>query len=256
MNLKLPPKPPWPKVGKKIESLVRKALYEFDMLKEESSLLVALSGGKDSLTLLSMLAAISNRGFNKIKLYAAHVKTSFSNSNVKYLKEICSSLNTTFIPLTSKISKENLQCYKCSRNRRTLIFNLAKKLKIENIAFGHHRDDNIQTLLLNLFQKGEFAAMLPKIKMHNYKVTIIRPLIFVKESEIENFANYFKFKTLSCNCKPSKNSKRKETEKLINQIEKFFPNVKNNLSLSAFLYGSKKSLRIKEGCKKSLKPIN
>jgi tRNA(Ile)-lysidine synthase TilS/MesJ len=81
--------------------------------------------------------------------------------------------------------------------------------------------------------------------MHNYQITIIRPLIFVRENEIKNFANYFKFKTINCNCKILKNSKREKTSKLINQIEKFFPNVKNNLSLSAFLYGSKKSLRIK-----------
>src|SRR5690606_514602 len=150
--------PPWTRLGKKIESATRKALYDFEMTGQ--NIAIALSGGKDSLTMLFMLAAISGKGFPDFKLSAVHVTGEFScgaGVDIPYLSAICSKLN---IPLTVRQSiqtLESLECYSCSRERRKLLFDAADELGAQTVAFGHHRDDNAQTILMNLLHKGEFC---------------------------------------------------------------------------------------------------
>lgn len=237
------PKAPWKKNGKLLESLFRKAVFDFKLI-ESDTIGVALSGGKDSLTLLFMLAHISEKGFPKLKIHAFHVDGEFScgaGVNINYLKEICQELGVNLTICKSSIKLENLECYSCSRERRKLIFNEAKKAGVTTIAFGHHRDDNIQTLLLNLFQKGEFKGMLPKIKMYKFGITIIRPLIYIKENDIKTFASFYEFSRIRCNCPKSGSSNRKTVEGLLNYVEEVFPRVRINLALSAHLYGSEKA---------------
>jgi tRNA(Ile)-lysidine synthase TilS/MesJ len=139
--------------------------------------------------------------------------------------------------------REDLACYSCSRLRRRLIFDAAKESGITTIAFGHHRDDSIQTLLMNLFHKAEFAANLPKVPMHDYGVTIIRPLIYISEQEIKEFAKLYGFARVTCQCPVGQNSLRKQTENLISFIEETFPNLRENLSQASFTYASDKALR-------------
>ena len=107
--------------------------------------------------------------------------------NVDYLKRICEKLDVNFITRQSTQKLEKLECYSCSRERRTLIFDAAKSVGATTIAFGHHRDDHAQTLLMNLLHKGEFAGNLPKIHMQEYGITIIRPLIYIGEERYSNF---------------------------------------------------------------------
>jgi tRNA(Ile)-lysidine synthase TilS/MesJ len=240
------PSHPWPKIGKHIESLCRKALYKFDMLKDVKSVAIALSGGKDSLALLYLLSKISGRGFPLIELHAIHVENIFlpeADITKNYLKKVCDSLNVNLIFCKSFIPEENLECYSCARERRKLIFKTAKTLGCETIAFGHTKDDNIQTLLLNLFQKADFSSILPKIKMYRFDVTIIRPLILIEEKDILQFATYYNFFKSKHICPKENISYRKKVEDLLSEIEKVFPKVRSNLALSAFLYGSDKAAR-------------
>jgi len=246
----LPPpiaKPPWSKLGKKLESAVRKAIYDFNLLEDQSEIAIALSGGKDSLTLLYLLHAISRGGFAPFKLTALHVTGAFScgaNLENTLLKGICQELNIELHSLKAEQTLKNLECYSCSRERRSLIFKAANRLKIKTIAFGHHRDDHAQTILMNLFHKGEFAGMLPKIKMVNYGITIIRPLIYVDEAQIKEFAAKYKFARITCQCPVGKNSMRKQTDQLLTQLEALYPNVRANVSRAALLYGSDKSQKV------------
>ncbi len=245
MEQKLLAKPPWRKSGKRLESMCRKALYDFDLLQDVDRLAIALSGGKDSLTLLYLLNAIRGKGFKNFDIHAIHVSGAFScgpGVQENYLKRICEQLS---IPLTichTEQKLETLKCYSCSRNRRKLIFDAAKNQGIETIAFGHHRDDNIQTLLMNLLHKAEFAGNLPKLKMIDYDVTIIRPLIYVSEEEIQSFARSYQFARISCQCPVGQNSMRRKVADMIDEIEQIFPNVKENLAQAMFEYGSKKAL--------------
>ncbi|MBM3208186.1 MAG: tRNA 2-thiocytidine biosynthesis protein TtcA [Chlamydiae bacterium] len=238
--------PPWTKLGKRIESMTRKALYDFKLLEGVDSIAVALSGGKDSLSMLFMLCAISGRGFPNLKITAIHVDGEFScgaGVNISYLKNICKLLNVEFITCRSTQTRENLECYSCSRERRRLIFDAAKNIGSTTIAFGHHRDDSIQTLLMNLFHKGEFAANLPKIHMQDYGVTIIRPFIYISEQEVLEFAKLHGFARITCQCPVGQNSLRKQTEEWIKHLEKTFPNIRTNLSQASLNYASDKALK-------------
>lgn len=243
MNINIP-HPPWTKLGKKIESAVRKALYDFEMA--DNKVAVALSGGKDSLTLLIMLWAISGRGFPQFDLTAIHVSGEFScgaGVDIPYLKAICQKLEVNFIIRESAQKLETLQCYSCSRERRRLLFQAAKDAGAKTIAFGHHRDDNAQTILMNLFHKGEFCGNLPKLHMIDYDQTIIRPLIFVGEDEIQQFAIQQGFARVMCGCPVGQNSMRKKVNELINEIEILYPNARENIARAGLLYGSEKARR-------------
>ena len=238
--------PPWTGVGKKLESMVRKALFDFKLIEGITKLGIALSGGKDSLALLFLLKAISGRGFPPFEIYAIHVSGAFScgaGVNTNYLKDICANLGVHFIEREANQTLDTLECYSCSRERRRLLFEAAKSVGVETIAFGHHRDDSAQTLMMNLLHKGEFAANLPKVPMHNFGVTIIRPLIYVAENDIRTFAGQNGFKRIMCRCPVGQNSMRRKVEDLIKQIEELYPDARENIARAGLIYGSDKALR-------------
>lgn len=238
------PRPPWTGLGKRLESAVRKALYDYQMLEGIDKLAIALSGGKDSLSLLFLLKAISGRGFPPFDLHAIHVSGEFScgaGVNTDYLAAVCKELGVGFSTRESTQKLETLECYSCSRERRRLLFETAKSLGITTVAFGHHRDDNAQTVMMNLLGRGEFAGNLPKLHMHEYGVTIIRPLIYIDERSIIEFAKLEGFMRVMCRCPVGQNSMRKQTDQLLNEIEALYPNARENIARAGLLYGSDKA---------------
>ncbi len=237
MKILLPiARPPWTSLGKQLESLIRKALYDFQMLEGGGeALAIALSGGKDSLSLLFLLQAILGRGFPKLSLQALHVDGEFScgsGVSLPFLKGICKELGVNFIQLTSQQKQEGLECYSCSRERRSLLFRKAKEVGAKIIAFGHHRDDSIQTFLMNLLHKGEAEGNIPVVEMRDYGVRIIRPLIYVPEKLLYEFSKKYGFNRVSCLCPVGQNSQRKKTEQLIQEMEKLYPHARGNLFLA------------------------
>ena len=233
-------------VPKHLESLCRKAINEFDLLSGVDHLGVALSGGKDSLTLLFLLLALRGCGFPRFKITAFHVQGAFScgpSVASDDLKNLLANLDVPLVVCTSTQKREKLECYSCSRERRKLIFESAKEHGADTIAFGHHRDDSLQTLLMNTLHKAEFAANLPKVKMHYYGVTIIRPLIYISEKEIFAFAREHGFARITCQCPVGQNSKRLAAEQLLSQMEAVFPNARSNLAKLSLELGSDKALR-------------
>lgn len=236
----------WSQTGKKIESLVRKAAYDYSLLQDET-IAVALSGGKDSLSLLLMLAALKNRGFPDFNLHAIHVSGVFTcgaGVDVPYLQKFCDKLSVPLHIRTSTQQLETLECYGCSRERRHLLFDVAKEIGAGSVAFGHHRDDNAQTLLMNLMQKGEFAGMLPRVPMHNYGITIIRPLIYVTEHEVIEFAEQEGFRRIMCKCPVGQNSMRHKVEELLKEMDALNPEARHNLARASLMYGSDKAAKV------------
>jgi tRNA 2-thiocytidine biosynthesis protein TtcA len=237
-------KPPWSRLGKKIESQIRKALLEYEMLEGVQKLAVALSGGKDSLSMLFFLKAISGHGVPPFEMTAINIRGKVScgaEISQELLEHCCNRLQIPLVVKTIKENPEKLSCYLCSRRRRSLLFEAAKEVGAKTIAFGHHRDDNAETLLMNLFQKGEFAGLLPKLKMVRYGVTIIRPLIFLPEEMIRSFAQQSGFLRLSCQCPIGALSYRKKVDELLDEVEQLFPNARNNIANASLLFGSKKA---------------
>ncbi len=244
-SLSLPiARPPWTGLGKRLESTFRKALYDYKLLEGVNSVAIALSGGKDSLTMLYLLKAISGRGFPELDLHAIHIGGEFScgsGVNEGFLRAICKELNVNFIVKESTQKLETLECYRCSRERRSLIFEAAKSVGAQTIAFGHHRDDSAQTLLMNLLHKAEFSANLPKLHMHDYGITIIRPLIYIAEEDIRQFAKKYNFARITCQCPVGQNSMRRRVDKLLEEIEELFPSARANIAQAGRVYGSDKA---------------
>lgn len=241
--------PPWSALGKKLDSLVRKALFDFKMLEGVSSIAIALSGGKDSLALLFLLHAISGRGFPKFEIHAIHVGGEFScgaGVNEDYLRAICGKLGVNFMIRESMQKRETLECYSCSRERRRLLFDAAKSVGATTIAFGHHRDDNAQTILMNLLHKGEFCGNLPKLEMVGFGVTIIRPLAYIAEEDIIRFAEQHGFRRIMCGCPVGQKSMRKKVDQLLTEIEELFPHARGNIASAGLVYGSRKAEQPKE----------
>lgn len=238
--------PPWTGIGKKIESGIRKALYDFKQLEGLDALAIALSGGKDSLTLLYMLKAIIGRGFPEIPLHAIHVSGAFTcgaGVNARYLEKICESLDVNFIVRETKQQLDTLECYSCSRKRRSLLFEAANEVGAGAVAFGHHRDDNAQTILMNLLNKGEFAGNLPKLYMHDYGIAILRPMIYISEQEIKTFAKQNNFLRITCQCPVGQNSMRRQVDLLLDELTQLYPNARENIARAGLLYGSDKATR-------------
>lgn len=240
------PKTPFTKGGRELESLTRKALFDFTLVEGVEKVAIALSGGKDSLSLLFLLHAISGRGFPPFSLHPIHISGAYScgaGVDIPYLQRCCDALGLSLTIRESSQKAEDLECYSCSRERRRLLFDAAKELKATHIAFGHHRDDNAQTLLMNLLHKGEFKGLLPKIPMQRYGVTIIRPLIYVAEEQIRHFAKAQGFARIVCQCPVGQNSKRKQVDTLLDEMSDLFPHARSNLARGALLYGSTKALQ-------------
>jgi len=231
-------------VGRRIEGLVRKALHGLELLQGCHRLLIALSGGKDSLTLLHMLAAIVGRGVPKVELHAAHVEGTFgcgAGVDLGYLQNTCDELS---IPLHRLVARQSepLACYSCARERRRLLFGLARELRAEAVAFGHHREDHMETLLMNLFHKGEFAGNLGKVPMKKYGVTIVRPLLYVPQEMIIAFAEAEGFLRVLCRCPVGQESMRKKSGLLLREIEHIFPHARANLARAGWDSGGEGAL--------------
>ncbi|MDE3056064.1 MAG: tRNA 2-thiocytidine biosynthesis protein TtcA [Verrucomicrobiota bacterium] len=240
-------KPPWTNLGRELESALRKAIFDFSLIDQTTQkIAVALSGGKDSLSLLYLLHAIRGRGFPNFELYAIHMEGEYScgaGIDGSFLGKICKEIEVPLLLCHSERKLEQLECYSCSRERRKAIFAAARGVGAETIAFGHHRDDSAQTLLLNLLHKAEFAANLPKVRMQDFGVTIIRPLIYIAERDLRKFAEEYRFLRISCQCPVGQNSKRKEVDRLISLLEEAFPNARSNLAKAGLLFGSQKAMR-------------
>lgn len=240
------PTKPWTSLGRKIESKIRKALFDFQLIEGKNKIGVALSGGKDSITLLIMLHALSGHGFPDFEIHAFHITGEFScgaGVDTDDLKQLCHALGATYHEEESHQTLETLSCYRCSRDRRSRIFAMAQKMSIDTVAFGHHRDDHVETGLMNLLHKGEFAGNLPKITMHDYGMTIIRPLIYVEESEIRRFAIQSGFLRMVCACPIGQNSMRKKVKDLLSEIEELYPNASSNIASAIHKYGTDKALK-------------
>lgn len=236
--------PPWTGVGKQIESGVRKALYDFHLVPKDGKIGVALSGGKDSITLLLMLKAISGRGFQEFNLTAFHVGGDFTcgaGVTTQFLKKICDGLEVPLVVKESTQKLETLECYSCSRERRSLIFKAAKERGIHTIAFGHTQDDQAQTVLMNLIQKGDFEGILPKIAMKKYEIEIIRPLAYIAEEKIKIFAKIQNYLRVTCQCPRGQNSMRKKFDRMIEEFTHLVPEARTNLSRAALEFGSKRA---------------
>lgn len=220
---------------KRINKQFGRATIGYSMLEDGDKILVALSGGKDSLTLLQLMAERSRIFKPRISIIAAHVTMVNIpyKANIGYLKEFCKSLGVELHILESgfdaSTDTRKSPCFLCSWNRRKALFTLAQERGCNKIALGHNMDDFIETMLMNVTFQGAFSAMAPVMKMEKFPITVIRPLCLVNENDVEEYAKESNFPQQIKNCPYEDSSNRKAMKDLLAHLERLNPEARYNL---------------------------
>ncbi len=221
---------------KEIRSLMGKAIHRYGMIQDGDRIMVGVSGGKDSLTLLTLLSERAKRVPIHYELLAVHVDLGFDSGGADMLKEFFEAKKIAYHIESTRIAelangpdnREN-PCFLCSWERRKRVFSLAQRFGCNKVAFGHHKDDIIETLLLNIFYSAQISTMLPVQTLFNGKITLIRPLALLEERKVERFAKEMGLPYFPCGCPASGRSKRRKVKELISGLEKENRKVKGNI---------------------------
>ncbi|KTC87213.1 tRNA 2-thiocytidine(32) synthetase TtcA [Legionella brunensis] len=225
-------------VEKKLLHYTGKAIADFNMIQRGDRVMVCLSGGKDSFTLLSLLHTLRRRSNNKFEIFAFtldQAQPGWDDSKLRnWLQErnIPHEILTrdTYSIVKEKIPEGKTYCSLCSRLRRGIIYRYAEEHGFTKIALGHHRDDLIRTLMMSILYNGDVRSMPPKLLSDNKKHIVIRPLCYVQEKDIITFAQEQAYPIIPCNlCGSQENLMRKRVAKLIDQLAEENPKVPSNI---------------------------
>ncbi|WP_415032930.1 tRNA 2-thiocytidine(32) synthetase TtcA [Azonexus sp.] len=220
------------KLRKQLESRTGKAIIDYNMIEDGDVVLVCCSGGKDSYTLLSMLMALQQRAPIKFKLIAMNLDQKQPGFPAEILPNYFASLGIdyriieadTYSIVKDKIPAGKTTCSLCSRLRRGIIYRTAKELGANKIALGHHRDDMVHTLFLNLLFGGKLKAMPPKLVTDDKAHIVIRPLAYCAESDIAKFARGMDYPLIPCNlCGSQENMQRQKVREMMQDWDRRYP---------------------------------
>lgn len=215
-----------------------KAVYDYDLIQAGDKILVGVSGGKDSLALLEVLALRARDSKQNYTVMAAHVAVENVAYEVdsEYIAGFCKSLGVDYVHRTiSTTVKEGMDkpvCFVCSWNRRKTLFEIAKEYGCNKLALGHHKDDAIESLLMSMMFNGTIASMPPKLDMFDHTFTLIRPFIYLTNEETRQYAVYRDFKKQKKNCPYEQATNRNAVAGILRQMEALSPHVKGNLFAS------------------------
>ena len=208
------------------------AIADFNMIEDGDLIMVCLSGGKDSYTLLEILRNLQKHAPIDFKLHVVNLDQKQPGFPSDVLPDYLSDLGAdykiiekdTYSIVTDKISEDKTYCGLCSRLRRGILYNYAEEIGADKIALGHHRDDIIETLFLNMFFGGKLKAMPPKLLSDDKRNVIIRPLAYCKEKEIIKFSNLMNFPIIPCNlCGSQTNLQRQAIKEMLKDWDQKFP---------------------------------
>lgn len=207
----------------KLVKVVGKAINTYTMIEANDTVLIALSGGKDSLVLMDVLHRRLKHIPINYTLYCCHVYVSnFHNlETIETLEKYCLhySIPLFIKEITLDLSNKNSSpCFICSWYRRKALFETAAELQCKKIAFGHNQDDIIVTFFMNMFYHGKLSTMPPKLKMFNGALEIIRPLAFLTESQVKGYCNALSFAPVQNDCPFKDTTRRQQTKELLKII--------------------------------------
>ncbi len=226
------------KLEKKLLHYVGKAIADYNMIQARDKVMVCLSGGKDSFTLLQILNLLKKRSNHKFDIFAFTLDQAQPGWQDDALrawlshKQIAHEIlrEDTYTIVKDKVEEGKTYCSLCSRLRRGIIYNYAERHGHTKIALGHHRDDLIRTMLMSAFYNGEIRAMPPKLLTDNKKHIVIRPLVYCQEKDIAAYAKEQQFPIIPCNlCGSQENLMRKKVATLIDTLSRDNPKVPSNM---------------------------
>ena len=220
------------RLKKRLESKVGKAIADYHMIEDGDTVLVCVSGGKDSYTLLSLLIALRERAPVAFRLIAMNLDQKQPGFPAEVLPSYLAQIGVeyriveqdTYAVVRSKIPEGKTTCSLCSRLRRGVIYRTAKEVGANKIALGHHRDDIVQTLFLNLFFAGQLKAMPPKLLTDDGAHVVIRPLAYCSEGDIARFARGMAYPIIPCNlCGSQDNLQRQKVREMLSDWDLRYP---------------------------------
>jgi tRNA 2-thiocytidine biosynthesis protein TtcA len=226
------------RLERKLLGQLAQASSDFELLEPNDRVMVAVSGGKDSMAMLHLLRKIQRRVPFKFELIAVNLDQGHPGFPKHVLPEYFTKEGhdfriieeDTLSIVQEKTPSGGTYCALCSRLRRGILYNVAEQLGATKIALGHHRDDSIETLMLNLFYSGQLKAMPAKLHSDDGRNIVIRPLIYCAESDIADFAVEQAFPIVPCNlCGSQENLKRQEVKRLLSKLEEDNPQLRNSL---------------------------
>ncbi len=227
------------KCQKRLTKRFHKACADYGLIEDGDHILIGLSGGKDSLALVELLGRRQKIHVPHFRVTAVHVSVTNIGykSDLEYLQAFCAQHNVPFVykettaPLTPPMEggRTKNTCFLCSWNRRKALFEVAKELGCNKIALGHHKDDIVETLLMNLIYQGNFGTIAPKLQMEKFPMLMIRPLCLIHEEDLQHYATLAGYRKQQKLCPFEKESSRADVKELVATLKQFNPNVLDSI---------------------------
>lgn len=225
-------------------SHTRKAVDEYQMIQEGDHIAVGISGGKDSLTLLYALHGLKRFYPNHFELSAITVDLGYEQCDFTPIKELCREMEIPYRIVKTDIAqipfeerKEKNPCSLCAKMRKGALNQAVKEIGCNKIAYAHHKDDIIETMILSLFFEGRFYSFSPKTYLDRMDLTVIRPIMFVDEADVIGFKNKYNLPVVKSACPVDGYTKRQYAKDLLADLNRQYPGIKQRM-FTAILNGN------------------
>lgn len=215
------------KALQKLMSLTRRAIDKYSMIEDGDRIAVGVSGGKDSLALLCALHGLSRFYPKKFEVVPINLRMGFPEETDRVSRELCEELglelksfDSDIYSVVFEVRKEKNPCSLCANMRRGALHSAAKELGCTKLALGHHFDDAVETIMMNLFLEGRFDCFNPVTYLSRSDITIIRPLLYTPENEVTHFVRKCNIVPVPKHCPADGNTKREETKRALAELER------------------------------------
>lgn len=217
-------------------SYVRKAVDDYHMIDEGDKIAIGISGGKDSLTLLYALSSLRRFYPKHFEIHAVTVDLGFENLNLDEIKSLCRELDVDYTIVQTEIAqivfeerKESNPCSLCAKMRKGALNTVIKEAGCNKVAYAHHKDDVVETMLMSLIFEGRFHTFSPVTYLDRMDLTVIRPLIYMNEADVIGFVNKYNVPVVKSPCPADGNTKREYVKNLLREINLETPGVKQRM---------------------------
>lgn len=219
-----------------VMSYIRRAIDDYQMIEENDQIAIGISGGKDSLTLLYGMHGLKRFYPIKFDIHAVTVDLGFDNLNLDKIKEICKELNIPYTIVNTDIAdvifnqrKETNPCSLCAKMRKGALNDAIKAAGCNKVAYAHHKDDVVETMLMSLIYEGRFHTFSPVTYLDRMDLTVIRPLMYMQEADVIGFINKYDIPVVKSPCPADGHTKREYIKQLLRQLNLENPGVKERM---------------------------
>ena len=223
-------------LSKPVNRKIGQAMHDYSMLADGDRVLIAVSGGVDSLVLTWILNYWQHKAPIRYSISAIYIDNGFDPGTSEKVKEQLRKINvqcqvkkTDFWERAAAAENGKSVCYHCARLRRNLLFSIAEQHDFNKIAFGHHKDDILETFFINLLYAGNISTMVPRQELFEGRINIIRPMAYLEKKDIQNIAKKVNITPVKNPCPKDSDSKRQEARKVVASLSNLDPKVKSNI---------------------------